>query len=239
MINKIKALLNHGVAKVKKAFESTKENHISPIDTAMYRFFKKTRLHIIIPSVSIVIMLYLIKLYLANILLLILGIVILIKWFTSSDEEAVEHIDRYIYMRDILYQSFDGINTILPIRSPQTVIDIVHIPEFINEGRYAVYLYQLTKTTYEHAEQSMLDFAQKILQANIDKQLNQYEHIHADGTTFYNDLRLITLTNIVDMGTHYRLEIIWVDDEKTYSVARKQLTKKETINNADTKDEDF
>lgn len=239
MIDKLKGLLKNSITKVSTTFESTKENHVSPLDSKLYTFLKITRLHVIIPAIAITIVLSLAIEYWEYLALFLIGLILLLKWLTTESTESIDHIDRYIYIRDILFQSLNTFDSMIPIRSPQTHIDIVHIPECISEGRYAVYLYQLPKTTYEHTDKSLLDFAQKIIQANIDKQLNQYEELHADGSTYYNDLRTITLTNIVDMGTHYRLEILWVDDDKTYDVARKQLNRKDTINNADTKDEDF
>lgn len=238
MLEKVKDLIRKARLAVKKAFKTTGVQSISKFDLALYKFLKGTKLDIILPTTGIVLTVYMLMRYFEYVVLFIISMFVLIIWLTPQ-EESIDYEERYYHIRDTVYLALTNIDTILPTRKLQSILDVVHLPKYIPD-KIPIYLYKMEKTTYERLDRDKLDFAIKIIQSEMDKIMDEYEELYGDGSTYYNDLRLITVTKIIDYGTYFQLQVINVDNEIAYEIAIKQLTKtKLQTNIAHTKDGDF
>jgi hypothetical protein len=223
--------------KIEKLSEINKKE-IKAIDQLIYDIFKIWRLDIILPALSIVILLQILKLYFIEILALGLIAYMIYDHF-KQPVPVVNHNARYQWLLDYLYDPAKNMSDYLPVTKIQVSYDLFNAQKYVADNNYAIYLYQLAKMTNEEIDDDKLSFAKKILQAQINKKMDAYEHHHNNnGDTFYKDARVIMVDDICDVGTHYLISIIWIDNPQAYQYWQyKNTPKKRKPNDID--DEDF
>lgn len=180
-------------------------------------------LRILVPLVVFVGMVYLIKLYLVYICTALFIIYwIYDKYHIEPNDDDLER--RYTFVRDFIFKPLYELAEYLPIKALQSVSDIVNNPEIINLGQCSLLAYKLMKTTPDQTEPEKIEFAKKILQSNIEQKLDLHEALFQDRSTYAKDLRTLTVTDIIDYGTHYQILIAYIDNPFIYRYVRNKIS---------------
>ena len=242
-LNELKKKVNRLSTGTKAIFDQYNQDKTNgtdrPFDNMLYNLFKLWRIKKVLLYLSIgLLALAFIKTFFAPIVatLFLIGC---IYAYLDKPPRIVNPVHRYQFIQCFIYDAFINMKIYLPIQYPQSIHDISRLPRYLNDGDYYVYTYQLIKTTPEKVDDEKISFAKKILQHNINHKCDIYEHLHNNGTTFFNDMRVIQIDDIIDHGTHYIVSIIYVDNEYAYTYIKnksKPMTQSEAI---DSSDEDF
>jgi hypothetical protein len=204
----------------------------------VYKLIRIWQLHIVVPIIAIVVLIaYLLKHFIVQ--FLALGVVwVLIYEHFHKPKPQINHENRYKWMKDFIYKPLSHMDKLLPIESIQSLYDISSPEKFLIENDCILYVYQLMKSTSETIDKSKLDFARKVLQERLNKKMDKYDEYYGVSNTVYLDARVLTVTDITDMGTHYIVKILYIDSPLAYKYWQYINTPKPS-SAADTYDEDF
>ena len=219
-----------------KTYRESKDTEALALEKLLYAILTIWHLHIIITVSATLFGLYLTGQYLLP--LIALGGFLYLQYGKRPQPHPIDPIARYIQLRDFIFEPLRLISESLPVFKPQTIEDIVHKREFLINNGHILYIFKLLKNVNEEIGEEDVDFIKKVLQARINQRLDEYQNLFAF-QTWFSDVRIITVNDVTDVGTHYQISIIYVDNDVAYDYVIKKLNPSSSTATLDYYDEVF
>ncbi len=222
MINLIVTAISTRIASTNdaiKVYFETKKTETLALEKLLYSILTIWHLHIIITVSATLFGLYLIGQYLLPIMALV-GFFYL-QFGQRPQPRQIRPLEQYLQIRDFIYEPIRLISESLPVFKPQTIEDIVNKPEFLVNNGHILYIFKLLKNVNEELGPEDTDFIKKVLQARINQRLDEHENLFSYHT-WYDDTRVITVNDVTDVGTHYQISIIFVDNDTAYDYVKRR-----------------
>ncbi len=197
---------------------------------------------VVLPMIFFVLAMRFLGAYFEVLLLITFGLFIYDEHLQQSQPTESLPINQYIFVRDFIFSSMRKMSDYLPVRMPQSAIDIVHVPEFIPYHDHSLMAFKLDKHSHDELPEEKLQFAQKMLETFMAQAHNEYDANTQLGASSYNGIHAIQLMDITDMGTHFLIQIAFVNNDLIYKhVINAKRNKQQPVQqvNRDISDDDF